>query len=132
MTWFEDDLIELQNSPKVNLKIHITANKVTKEEISTPLPIQSADEEDQEKELGSITRPNPSRRNSLRNAIELGRPDIDILVRQIAQHDTPRDGRVLVVASGPSTLLSNTRTAVKACMSSQSASIHMHLEEFNW
>ena len=90
------------------------------------------DEDEQEKTLFGNARPTSSRRSSLRSVIDLGRPDIDAIVRQVVEHDTPRDKRVLVAASGPGGLLSNTRTAVKACMSSQSASIHMHLEEFNW
>lgn len=96
------------------------------------MPIPSPDEEEQEKVLFGNARPTSSRRGSLRSVIESGRPDIDAIVRKIVEHDTPRDKRVLVATSGPSGMLSNTRTAVKACMSSQSASIHMHLEEFSW
>jgi hypothetical protein len=130
LTWFDHELAELQNSPRVNLKIHVTSQKISKEDISSPSPVPSPDEE-AEKGLVRSPRPAASRTSSLRNAVELGRPDIDAIVKQTVDN-APRDSRVLVAASGPSSLLTNSRLAVKERMSSQSASVDLHLEEFDW
>lgn len=72
-----------------------------------------------------------SKESHLTRSIELGRPDIDTIIKQTVEA-CDRDDRILVAASGPDTLLSNTRMAVKSSMSSHSASIHLHLEEFGW
>ena len=44
----------------------------------------------------------------------------------------PRDARVLVAASGPSSLLSDARVATSAYMMRDTPSMHLHLEEFEW
>lgn len=132
LSWFEADLDELQMSPWVNVKIHITADKVSKTDIS--LPIQNLSipgESEQEKVLSANARPAVSRSSSLSKSIELGRPDIDAVVKMASQ-SVPWDCRLLVAAAGPDSLLADVRAAAKACMSRESASLHLHLEEFSW
>ena len=130
LTWFEHELSELQSWPKVNLKIHITGQRISKSDISSPFPTPSPDEE-QDNVLFGTRQSSTSGEKGLSNVMELGRPDIDAVIRQ-AVDASHRDDRILVAASGPVTMLSSTRIAVKNCMSSQSASIHLHLEEFGW
>ena len=127
LSWFEHDLQELQSSPWVSLKIHVTAPKICKEDISPPMTSAS---EEQRLFSQNSNLPALVRQNSLRSITELGRPDIDIVVKQVVDN-THRDGRILVAASGPGSLLASTRMAVKGCMSSDAASIHLHTEEFD-
>ena len=130
LTWFEHELSELQSSSKVNLKIHITGQRISKNDISSPFPTPSPDEE-QENVLFRNSQSSTSKEKGLGSIMELGRPEIDAIIKQ-AVDASHRDDRILVAASGPVTMLSSTRIAVKSGMSSQSASIHLHLEEFGW
>jgi hypothetical protein len=130
LTWFEHELAELQSSSKVNLKIHLTGQRISKSDISSPFPTPSPDEE-QENVLFRTSQSSTAREKGPSSIMELGRPDIDTVIKQ-AVDASHHDDRILVAASGPVTMLSSTRIAVKSCMSSQNASIHLHLEEFGW
>ena len=132
LDWFAADLEVLQMSPRVNVKIHVTADKDSRNGTSLfmqNLPV--ARDSEQEKVLSANARPAISSRSSFSKSIELGRPDIDAIVK-LASESVSRDGRLLVAASGPSGLLANARVSAQSCMSSQSAGLHLHLEEFGW
>ena len=87
--------------------------------------------ESEEKKVLSANATPTSSRSSLLKVVEFGRPNIDTIVKR-AVDSVPRDCRVLVAASGPSSLLADARMAAKASMTSQSAGLHLHLEQFDW
>ena len=133
MDWFDVEIHELQSSPWVNLSIHITARKISKSDISPPsTAVPTPDDSEQEKILlGNRGAARSSDKTSLSRLVERGRPDVSVLIGN-AMDGIPRDARVLVAASGPSSLLNDARVATSAYMTRDTPSMHLHLEEFDW
>lgn len=128
--WCNAELHELISSPSVNMKIHVTQNKVIKSEISSP--IQTPDATDAERQLG-LTNGNEmtETETSLARHVEYGRPDVEAVVLQ-AVEAVSRDSRVLIAGSGPSQMLDQTRLATTTILHKEAPSIKLHLEQFEW
>ena len=110
----------------------MTRKKILKSEISTPvLAAPSPLEDDREKALSSDWDAAALKQCFKSGSVEHGRPNIDALMN-IALDGVPQDCRVLVAASGPSSLLCSARSATKGAMARGSPNVQLHLEAFDW
>ena len=120
----------LQNSPNVNLKIHVTAHKIVKSEISTPSFSSATTPDDNELEK-KLSGPDLWATRPLTKSMELGRPDINALVNEVMATES-RASKILIAASGPESMLMTSRLAARDSMVKGSPNMHLHLEEFGW
>lgn len=124
LTWFEKELLALNNSPHVRVSIYVTAKgaaAAASEENSSASDADISPVHSISKELSKGTH----------DAIHYGRPDIKtVLAAAIA--DLNGRQRVLVAGSGPPGLLTSARIATKSLTTSKAPNIELHLEEFDW
>ncbi|CAD6448882.1 48f7f4ba-a6e2-4ec0-83e9-dd05d0cddb2a [Sclerotinia trifoliorum] len=156
VSWFSNELQELNSSPNVIVRLFCTGNVANKafsgsdrtlsnslsgkDNLSvkvSPVTVHGNNEhkpqelEDLEKitttkETNSINR---VEENSL--MIASGRPDVLNIIQNVAQ-GCDDSQRVAVVACGPGSLMKSTRSAVAKCITINGPGLELHSEEFSW
>ncbi|KAJ5267628.1 hypothetical protein N7478_010436 [Penicillium angulare] len=127
LAWFENELSELQDSPYVNLFIHVSQGDELGRDASDTSSVEStaanSEMEGNKEKLATESRP--------LSPVRKGRPDVLRLVTDCISQ-CPPGGRVGVGACGPMKLLRATREATSQKAFDDGPSINLHTEEFEW
>lgn len=157
LTWFEKEIRELREDPRINLFVHCSVSAAN----STVPSLCSSSPEDSDISVNRSVAPTPPR--SLQSAekvgsspptsasldpekggnwisktaslysleFQLGRPSVPTLIKRAVAEVGVND-RVAVGVCGPVSLLHDTRDAVAACITADGPSVTMHSETFGW
>lgn len=155
MSWFREELNELQRSPRVSLFLHTTRPSPPNESENEGPSVRAshADEEkkhiaashtssskgpdafnvDLEKEKGSHVVKQAVNPWDSTTSLDLapGRPDVDALIRDVVARSNHGE-RIAIVACGPDALMWTVRRTAAKCISVSGASIELHCEQFGW
>jgi hypothetical protein len=150
--WFAKELLELQSSPLVTLRIHSTRNSsasslnipicrlssdslplqdiekssLPASETTSPVTLRNSLEPDREKHPeGANTLP----RRTL--SVQSGRPDVANIIYSLVETSAKHD-RIAVAACGPNSLMKVTRKTVARCIRPDGPSLELHCEQFGW
>ncbi|KAJ5100434.1 FAD-binding 8 [Penicillium angulare] len=132
LEWFAEELKIVQNSPDINLMIHVTnasspPNAFAQiEKDITPmqpsLPIVTNDLEKGHLHESTVKVPFSA------DCIKPGRPDIENLIKTASNSQGNADGRVIVGACGPKELISMARNAVNNDVRDERLSVTLYTE----
>ncbi|KAA6414090.1 MAG: hypothetical protein FRX48_02452 [Lasallia pustulata] len=158
LTWFEKELRQLRDDPRINLIIHTSVSAATSIVPSIDPALSNSDISATSTVAPSHARslhlldkadisPAMPQRDPEKGAsgpwvastspslysldIQLGRPSVPNLVRR-AVNEVRVDGSVAVGVCGPASLLHVTRDAVAECIAKDGPSVTMHSETFGW
>ncbi|KAJ5924415.1 hypothetical protein N7466_008602 [Penicillium verhagenii] len=122
LKWFQDEVGKLQDSPLVNLFVHISQDDLTSHDSSRGTSPVGSDMEKGKDAMRSLENP---------SCIRKGRPDISEFVASgIAC--CPLQYKVGIGACGPMKILEATRRAASQKVFDDGPSITLHIEEFEW
>ena len=158
-TWFEKEIRELREDPRINLIVHCSVSAA-----NSKVPSIAPGPEDSDLSGTSTVAPTPRRSLQLTEKLEispttsgssaprdpekggawlstspslcmlelqLGRPKVTAIVKR-AVAEVGVDDRVAVGVCGPASLHHDTRDAVAACITAEGPSVTMHSETFGW
>jgi hypothetical protein len=153
LSWYSQELAELQASPLVNVRLyktrpsgnflmaqHTPSFRTSDVEKHLPISIslKRVQDIDIEKHASTTSSPvTPTSRtitpwdSTTSLNVVTGRPDIEALVREIVG-SAGEDERIAIAACGPHSLMSTVRRVSAEAIRVKGPSVELHCEQFGW